>query len=139
MTFYAVATSLINLVSDYLFQTKISAETSTVESLSVRLAPLLERGDAQALHEEMLAAGREMEGRLLVIDSDGKVQADTFSELNGLRMGQPEIVSILYGGVSDYGFHLLSGQNTSTARAAFDFLRNTQTGKTWVGYFTDKD
>ncbi len=136
VVFYAVATSLINLVSDYLFQTKISAESATVEELSVRFAPYLERGDAEALHEDMLSAGRELEGRLLVIDSDGKVQADTFSELNGLRMGQPEVVSVLRGGTSDYGFHLLSGQTPSQTRAMFDFLRNTHTGKTWVGYFT---
>ena len=136
VVFYAVATSLINLVSDYLFQTKISAESATVEELSVRFAPYLERGDAEALHEDMLSAGRELGGRLLVIDSDGKVQADTFSELNGLRMGQPEVVSVLRGGTSDYGFHLLSGQTPSQTRAMFDFLRNTHTGKTWVGYFT---
>ena len=78
VVFYAVATSLINLVREYLFQTKISAESATVEELSVRFAPYLERGDAEALHEDMLSAGRELGGRLLVIDSDGKVQADTF-------------------------------------------------------------
>lgn len=107
-----------------------------MEELAVRFAPYLERGDAETLHQDMLRAGRELEGRLLVIDSDGKVQADTFSELNGLRMGQPEVVSVLHGETADYGFHLLSGQNDGERRAVFDFLRNTQTGKTWVGYFT---
>ena len=136
VTFYAIATSLIGLVSDYLFQARISAESAAVDELAVSFAPLLERGDAEALHSAMVQAGRELEGRLLVIDADGKVQADTYSQLNGMRMGQQEVTSVLSGAVSGYGFHLLEGEPDTEARALFDFLRNMQTGQTWVGYFT---
>ena len=117
VTFYAIATSLIGLVSDYLFQARISAESAAVDELAVSFAPLLERGDAEALHSAMVQAGRELEGRLLVIDADGKVQADTYSQLNGMRMGQQEVTSVLSGAVSGYGFHLLEGEPDTEARA----------------------
>ena len=136
MAFYVIATSLINLVGDYLFQTKVNAETATVREMATRFAQQFARGDAELLYEDALAAGRSLEGRLLILDMDGKVQIDTFSQYNGWRLGHPEVISVLNGQDYDYGFHLQSGGQTSETRALFDFLRNTQTGQQWVGYFT---
>ena len=136
MAFYVIATSLINLVGDYLFQTKVNAETATVREMATRFAQQFARGDAELLYEDALAAGRSLEGRLLILDMDGKVQIDTFSQYNGWRLGHPEVISVLNGQEYDYGFHLQSGGQTSETRALFDFLRNTQTGQQWVGYFT---
>ena len=77
VVFYAVATSLINLVSDYLFQTKISAESATVEELSVRFAPYLERGDAEALHT-ILKTGRECKQADLLREQEAGLSSRPF-------------------------------------------------------------
>jgi signal transduction histidine kinase len=134
--FYAVATSLMNLVSDSLFQTRIGAETATANELAERFAPLFARADTDALYSEAVQAGRELGGRLLLLDTDGKVQVDTFSQYNGLRLGHPEIVSVLNGAVNGYGFHQLAGSAGDARRALFDFLRDPAEEGLWAGYFT---
>ncbi|MCL1965168.1 MAG: HAMP domain-containing histidine kinase [Firmicutes bacterium] len=135
VSFYVVATSLIGLVSDYMSKTRINAERATVERLARQFAPLFSRGDAAKLYIEALKASQELEGRLLVVDMDGKVQIDTFSQLNGQRIAHPEVVAVLGGGGFDYGFHLVTRTREIGSRAFFDFLRSDQTDQMWAGYF----
>ncbi len=135
-----IATSLINLVGDSLFQTKINTETAKVRSLAIDFAPLFARGDTEALYAKSLQAVKESGGRLLILDMDGKVQVDTWSEFNGWRLGHQEVVSVLNGAQSDYGFYRQprpAGTESAQMRALFDFLRGAEAGTWWVGYFAE--
>ena len=136
MAFYAIATLLIGMVGDYLFQTKIAAETATTQDLAIQFAKAFEEGDAETLYQEAREAARTLGGRLLIVDMDGKVQVDTSSKLNGRRLAHPEVVSVLNGQASDYGFHKLEGSNIVKKRALFDFVRGGELADSWVGYFS---
>ena len=117
-----MANSLTNMVGDYLFEQRIRTDTVNVESLAVRIAPLLAASDTDALYEELSAAGGEMGGRLMVLDRFGKVQVDTYAELNGMRVDYPEVASVLVrGDLADYGVHALDGSGRVTETGNFLF------------------
>lgn len=71
-SFYVMATSLTSLVGDYLFEQRIRADRISVENLAVQLEPLFRTAQAAALNDRLKEAGRELDGRLLVLDTDGK-------------------------------------------------------------------
>ena len=130
-----MANSLTNMVGDYLFEQRIRTDTVNVESLAVRVAPLLAQADTDALYEELSAAGGEMGGRLMVLDRYGKVQVDTYSALNGMRVDYPEVASVLVrGDLADYGVHALDGSGVITETG--NFLFSNADDFNWVGYCT---
>ena len=129
-----MANSLTNMVGDYLFEQRIRTDGASVESLAVRIAPLLERSDTDTLYEQLTNAGGELGGRLLVLDRDGKVQVDTYAALNGVRVTYPEVTSVLVrGDMADYGVHALDSEG-EIKKSNFLFTRASDT--TWVGYCT---
>ncbi|MEG0638563.1 MAG: HAMP domain-containing sensor histidine kinase [Clostridia bacterium] len=133
MSYYAVATSLIGLVGDYLFNDRMQQDRAATEQLSVELAPLLSSAEMSLLNQRLASASGELGGRLLVLDPSGKVQADSYSELNGSRMELPEVASILtMGKTVDYGVHRLKGDTGSYE--TFSFLRPYDQNSQWVGY-----
>jgi two-component system, OmpR family, sensor kinase len=134
LSFYIMADSLTGMVGDYLFKQRISGDRVNVEKLAVQVAPLLASADTPDLHNRLIAAGGEMGGRLLVLDKNGKVQADSYGELNGTRISFPEVYSILAKGeLVDYGVHAL-GSTGGAASSGLLFAR--MPGRTWVGYST---
>jgi hypothetical protein len=109
-SFYVMATSLTSLVGDYLFEQRIRSDRISVEKLAVELAKLYSSAQASALTVRLKEAGGELGGRLLLLDTDGKVQFDSSSELNGARLQYPEVLGILLQGKTvDYGLHQISG------------------------------
>ena len=130
-----MANSLTNMVGDYLFEQRIRTDTVNVESLAVRIAPMLARKDTEALYEELTSAGGEIGGRLMVLDRFGKVQVDTYAELNGMRVDYPEVASVLVrGDLADYGVHPLDGSGVITKTG--NFLLSDIDDFNWVGYCT---
>lgn len=130
-----MANSLTNMVGDYLFEQRIRTDTVNVESLAVRIAPMLAASDTDALYEELSAAGGEMGGRLMVLDRFGKVQVDTYAALNGMRVDYPEVASVLVrGDLADYGVHALDGSGRVTETG--NFLFSNADDFNWVGYCT---
>ena len=134
LSFYVMASYIGSMVSDSLFQQRIRSDRASLETLAVRIAPLLARSDAPALQSQLLAAGGEMGGRVLLLDQNGKVQLDSYGEMQGVRLDYPEIATILVRGQSaDYGVHELEkGEALDTGHLLF--ARRT-TGS-WVGYCT---
>lgn len=134
LSFYAMAGSLSGMVGDYLFEQRIRSDRAGLESLAARVAPLLKSSDVAALHTQLSAAGGELGGRVLLLDQNGKVQLDSYGEMQGTRLEYPEICNILVKGQSvDYGVHELdSGERLDTSRLLF--VRRT--GSAWVGYCT---
>ena len=123
------------MVGDYLFEQRIRTDTTSVESLAVRIAPLLAEADTESLYEELSVAGGEIGGRLMVLDRYGKVQVDTYSELNGMRVDYPEVASVLVrGDLADYGVHPLDG--SGEIQETNNFLFSDADAFNWVGYCT---
>jgi len=123
------------MVGDYLFEQRIRTDSVSVETLAVRIAPLLARADTEALHEELSAVGGEMGGRLMVLDRHGKVQVDSYAEMNGMRVDYPEVASVLVrGDLADYGVHPLDG--SGAIQKSGNFLFSDADEYNWVGYCT---
>ena len=89
LSFFVMANSLTNTVSDYLFEQKISGDSASAAVLASKSAAWLQKADTDTLYRQLSISGSELGGRLLVIDKDGKVQVDTFSELNGTLLDLP--------------------------------------------------
>ena len=81
VSFAVMASSLTNVVSDYLYEQRISEDSLSVEKLAATAAPLFASARTSALTESLISASGEMGGRLLVVDRDGKVQADSYAQL----------------------------------------------------------
>ena len=86
MSFYLVTTSTIRLVGDSLFEDAVRAGMTGVSELSAALGEKIGQESADAFYQRLLQAARSGGGRLLVVDMDGKVQADTFDERCGTRL-----------------------------------------------------
>ncbi len=132
MSYYAVATSLIGLVGDYLFADRRAQDQASTEKLAVEAAPLFANAQMEQLQTLLTTSGGELGGRLMVLDISGKVQADSYSALNGSRVELPEVASILVDGKTvDYGVHQLG---TQQSLSLWSFFTPINTDAQWVGY-----
>ena len=134
VSYYLVATSLIGLVGDSLFSDRMRQDHAAADQLAAELGPLYAERDMEKAQQLLEAAGGELGGRILLLDQSGKVQLDSYGEIQGARLEYPEVCSILVKGQSvDYGVHELdSGARLDTSRLLF--VRRT--GAAWVGYCT---
>ncbi|MEG1775154.1 MAG: HAMP domain-containing sensor histidine kinase [Clostridia bacterium] len=122
-------------MGDYLFDDRMQQDRARADQLAVEVAPLFSTAQMSELQRTLMAVGGELGGRLMVLDANGKVQADSFSELNGSRMELPEVASILaMGKTADYGVHRLS--DSSAAYSVLRFLRPYDQNANWVAYCT---
>ena len=91
---------LTGFVRDYLYHQRIRQDSLSVERLAATVAPLFQSAQSDALCEAISTAGSELGGRVLVLDTDGKIQFDSFTQLEGTRLALPVVVSILAEGES---------------------------------------
>lgn len=133
LSFLVMAGTLTNMLGRYLFEQRIRADRVSLEKWAVQAAPFLYAADTRALQETLERAGTELNGRLMVLDGDGKVQLDSFREANGQRLQYPEVVSILLSGrMADYGVHSLeTGEAVRPER-----VTGYAVGDEWVSYST---
>jgi two-component system, OmpR family, sensor kinase len=128
-----VAASVIGLVGDYLFDDRRTQDQAAVEKLAVVVSPLFLNADTEALQSLLELQSGEMGGRLMVLDPSGKVQADSFSELNGKRLEIPEVASILLGEKTvDYGVHGFDPDRSLSIFSYFGSLEGHEND--WVAY-----
>ena len=129
----------MHLVGDSLFRDTVVREMTGVSQLAVTLEGAMESETTDAFYTRLLEAARYHGGRLLVVDRDGKVQADSFDERCGVRLAFSEMISVLDGKTDgDYGFHLLADaqqEERSLPRRAADMLLGRRSGGNWVGCF----
>ena len=105
LTFYLVTALTVNLTGTSLLQDTARTQMGYVSALAVSLE---EQGSlsAEDLYRGLNEAARRNGGRLLALDTDGKVLGDTDGLLWGQRMTVPEVTQVLYHGSSaDYGYH----------------------------------
>ena len=133
-SFYLVAASTIRMVGDSLFEDTVRAQMTHVGQLASTLG---ERElPADAFYQQLLEAARQSGGRLLVVDTDGKVTFDTFDERCGTRLALSEVYSVLNGEADDdYGFHQQDGEGRRQAASVLDRLSGRDVSRVWVGCF----
>jgi len=134
LSFYVMANSLSSMVGDYLFEQRIRSDRVSLETLASQISPLMAKSDARALHDRLLSSGGDLGGRIMLLDENGKVQVDSYGEMQGMRLEYSEITNILVKGQSaDYGVHELeSGAELNTSNLLF--IRRTNNA--WVSYCT---
>lgn len=129
-----MATLLTRLVSDRLFEQRTRQDSLSVERLAVTAAPFFASAQMEDLRALLEEAAADMGGRLIVLDHNGKVQADTFGLLYGTRLQLPEITAVLVEGEDlAEGIHQLDSaalSGTAEAYAAYCAASLIQDGRT---------
>ena len=129
----------VHLVGESLFRDTVRRQMADVSELAFEFCSEMENETADTFYLRLLEAARSSGGRLLVVDQDGKVQADTFDEVTGERLALSEMWSVLDGKADgDYGFHLLTSDEEevpSLLRRAAEVLLGRSVGGKWVGCF----
>ena len=135
-SFYLVAASTIRLMGDSLFADTVRARAGDVSDMAVTIEGRLRSDTADALYRRLLQAARSLGGRLLVVDTDGKVQWDTFDEQCGRRLALAEVYTVLRSQTdADYGFHLQDGGGRAQAASPLDSLTGRDVSRVWTGCF----
>ena len=134
MSYYAVATSLLELVGDSLFEDRQRQERIAADQLAAGIENLFCDSRMEEIYHRLTEAGGELGSRLMVLDKNGKVQVDTYSQLNGSRLTIPEVVGVLATGkTADYGVHMLEA---GSSRNLLHFWQPYNEDATWVSYCT---
>ncbi len=106
VSFAVAATNLSGLVSGYLFDQREREDSLLTEKAAAAAAPAFENASPEELNRILAENAQSMNGRLMVIDMDGKVQFDTFGTLCGRRIALEEVLLVLTGGeTAAYGVH----------------------------------
>jgi len=97
------------------------------ERLAGSVAPWLEKVSSSELNRLLRDSAASMDGRLMVLDADGKVQYDTFGQLCGRRLALEEVRQVLTGGEAGaYGIY-------TPGRAEVERMSG-EAGADYVGY-----
>ncbi|MBQ9252976.1 MAG: HAMP domain-containing protein [Clostridia bacterium] len=106
ISFLVAATNLTGLVSNYLTAQRTREDTQAAESLAGIFGSLMQTADSAALNNRLQESAEGLDGRLLLLDTDGKVQFDSFNAFCGQRLAVPEVVRVLaLGEISAYGMY----------------------------------
>ena len=134
---YVIFVLVSGVVEDYMVQRAASEYIEVVQNYSVQAASLLVKSDSESLHTLAKEIGSEFDGRILIVDNRGIVQVDGFSILNGQKLTQSEVITVLSGSKdAGFGFHLLEGTSGRTSLYPNNILGEVQrfVGKSKKGY-----
>ena len=122
LSFLVAATGLTGVVRDYLFDQRMHEDSLLTEKAASSAAVVFDSADAEEISGMLAENAKMMDGRLLLIDADGKVQYDTEREMSGHRLELEEVLQVLTGGAAEaYGTH-------TPAETGEDRLRGGETG-----------
>ena len=106
ISFAVAATNLMGLVRDYLFEQKTHEDSLLTEKAAAAAAPFFDEADTENISRILGENARSMDGRLMLIDQDGKIQYDTMRTMNGRRLQLNEVLQVLNGNAEQaYGIH----------------------------------
>ncbi len=106
VSFIVAATNLTGLVSNYLIAQRTREDTQAAENLAAAIGPMFETAESEELNLFLADSASSLNGRLLVLDEDGKVQYDSRNAFCGQRLNNEETLRVLAGGESGaYGMH----------------------------------
>lgn len=113
--FAAVGSALLGMAGDYLFEELDSSDRVFVRRLADQLSPAIQEDNIPYARTLLNAAGEDIKGRILLLDADSRVLADTQQELAGSTVRYPETDTVLYEGkpVSSAVRDASSGEKTN--------------------------
>ncbi len=115
-SFAAMAALLTGLVSSTLYAQRTRQASLSAEKLAASVAPFFAAADLESCEAPLFSAAADEQGRILLIDAEGKIQLDTLNLLEGTRTAVPEAVTVLRGDeVRAYGIHPLDEEGTEHA------------------------
>ena len=106
LSFAVAATNLTGLVRDYLFEQRTREDSLLTEKAALAVAPFFDAADPEKINQTLKENAQAMDGRLMLIDQDGKVQYDTLLDMSGHRLQLQEVLQVLNGTAEQaYGIH----------------------------------
>ena len=96
-SFLVAATNLTGVVSNYLTSQRTREDTQAMENLAGIYAPMVQNGDESALNNRLQTDAEGLDGRPMILDTDGKIQFDSFNMLCGQRTDIGEAIRVLAG------------------------------------------
>ena len=147
LSFAVAATNLSGMVGNYLFDQRQREDSLLTEKAAAAAAPYFENAAADELNALLTDNAQSMNGRLMVIDLDGKVQYDTFGTLCGRRIQQEEVLQVLTaGGERGYGVYTpgpeetkrMSGEDNADHVAYSTHVINGENGRIGVLLFVSR-
>ena len=120
IAFFVIGFSLLQLVGEYLFNQRVKEDQRIADTLSEQMSRPLEALDVETMYAAALEMCSDSNARVLVLDSIGVVQVDTWSALNGQRFLNAEAAKVLAGSASSYGFYDAGSRGAYWLRAALN-------------------
>jgi two-component system OmpR family sensor kinase len=105
VTFGAISFSVSRIIGTYLVEQQVETQLYTAEQVAVEAAPYLSVANSDQLYKICAERAQEYGGRLLILDNNGVVQVESFSQINGYQLSHMEVQEILSGAATSYGFH----------------------------------
>jgi len=106
VSFAVAATNLTGLVRNYLYEQKTREDSLLTEKAAAAAAPFFDAASTEDVNRVLEENARSMDGRLMLLDQDGKVQFDTERALNGSRLQVREVLLVINGSAEQaYGIH----------------------------------
>lgn len=109
--FTMVATSVVvsAIMGNFLVSQRTKTQAKETSQLALEITPELFHGDPEQLFSFLTSRAQTMDGRVLVLDTDAVVLADSASQQNGYWLPYREVRDILVNGAeSSLGFHHIS-------------------------------
>ena len=85
------------VVRDYLLEQRTREDSLLTEQAAVAVAPFFASASPEGISIMLEENAGNMDGRLMLIDQDGKVQYDTLREMSGCRVQIDEVRRVLTG------------------------------------------
>ena len=126
---------MIGLVGEYLFDDRMRQDRTNTNMLAEEVAPLYLSSQTLELQQLLEAASADLGGRLMVLDKNGKVQADSQREQNGSRLSVTEVASVLvHGESSAYGVHTTKETEQTDTMNLLRLLQPFDGSAEWAAY-----
>lgn len=130
-----ITLSVTTFLGKYFLNIRYEEQTDTLKGCASALLPYMEDMDPELVNEVITEYAMEGNGRMLFIDQNGCVQADSFYTLNGTVPYSEEIQAVLSGSVDTaVGYHKQTLLETSITKDN-DYL-NKASGSYWSAYYT---
>lgn len=126
--FFFINLSVSQLVGGFLVSERTQSQRQLCMEVAARLSSTVAEQDAATMYALCVSLASELDGRVLVLDNDGIVLADSYSRLNGHLLTHPEVQQVVSGEKSTaYGYHKVDNVSQDSL-----FSDN----KSWAAYYT---
>ena len=138
VSFAVAATNLSGLVSDYLFEQRTKEDEMITEKLASAAASPFQRVNPEEISRVIEENSASVNGRIMLLDMDGKVQYDSFNVMCGCRLKLDEVSRVIAGGEKKaYGTHTpgraeverMSGEQNADHLAYSVYAMESQDGR----------